>query len=143
MKMKKVTEPKICRNPRCRKELPPDHPRKDCNDKCKTTYFNDKAKEEKKSRFSYERVLKDNEKFVKRFYDNAYFRKVGVAEEALVGEGINLEVFLNQEHHKERHTGIIWYGCYGLELPKVEGRNYMPVQRSLDRVPKYKGGRYV
>lgn len=139
----KIPEPRICRNPLCGKVLPPNHPRKDCDDPCKNAYFYQNRKAEGEAIYSYERVLKNNEKHVKALYANTFFRRVGVPKEALEGQGINLEVFINGEQHTTRKTGLIWFGRYGVELPAVKGGNFMLLERSDDRVPKYRGGLYV
>lgn len=112
--------------------------KKYCNNECKDDFHNAEKKRKDAITYSYEQVLRQNEKHLKVFSGNTYYQQNGIAEGPLKGQGVDLSVCVNEEVHLTTGGVIYWYGCYGVELPTKVGGNYMLHQRDEARVPNFK-----
>ncbi|RPD43646.1 hypothetical protein [Paracnuella aquatica] len=129
----------------CGKPITGKSTKKFCNTGCKDSFHNAEKARKNSNTYSYETVMRQNEKHLKVLSANAYYQQNGISEGPLLGQGVNLSVCVNEEVHLKTGGVIYWYGCYGVELPTKVGGNYMLHQRDESKVPNFKlgGGNYV
>ncbi len=117
--------PRTCVNPDCALKFTP-HRRNHiyCTEQCRINFNNDKGSEKKQTDHKLEKVIKNNEKILKKVLKSPYYQNDEIRAEFLYHEHFDFDVSSDSKLNKKNSQVIRWCHTHGIELKKENPRKY-------------------